>query len=96
MPQLRKLLYMGGYNEHNSSMDRFIDFLGRKPEVGGVSSFSGLLGSIIIQPDMQQLILFAMQFMVLLASLVIGVLTIVGWYRKQNQIRKDNEKNETK
>lgn len=72
---------MGGCKGH--SMDRFIDFLGRKPEVGGISGVTGLIGSIIIRPDIQEFILFILQFMVLITSLIVGVLTIIGWARKQ-------------
>ena len=63
-------------------MDRLIEFLGRKPGLGGIGSFTGLISSYIIRPDIQEFILFLMQFLVLITSLVVGILTIIGWIRK--------------
>jgi hypothetical protein len=80
---------MDGYNGHKG-MDRIINFLGQKPEVGSVTSFSGLIGSIIIKPEIQDMVLFALQALVLITSLTVGILTIIGWCRKQKKT-KNNE-----
>jgi hypothetical protein len=74
-------------------MDRIINFLGQKPEVGSVTSFSGLIGTIVIKPELQDMVLFLLQSLVLCTSLAVGVLTIIGWCRKQNCNKsKNNEK----
>lgn len=73
---------MDGYNGHKG-MDRIINYLGQKPEVGSVTSFSGLIGSIIMKPEIQDMVLFTLQTLVLVTSLTVGILTIIGWCRKQ-------------
>jgi hypothetical protein len=74
-------------------MDKIINFLGQKPEVGSVTSFSGLIGTIVIKPELQDMVLFLLQSLVLCTSLAVGVLTIVGWYRNQNSKKsKNNQK----
>jgi hypothetical protein len=79
-------------------MDKIINFLGQKPEIGSVTSFSGLIGSIIMKPEIQDLVLFLLQTLVLCTSLLVGILTIIGWCRKQkcnaqNDTNKTNNKN---
>lgn len=74
-------------------MDRIINFLGQKPEVGSVTSFSGLIGTIVIKPELQDMVLFLLQSLVLCTSLAVGILTIIGWCRKQKfKKSKNNEK----
>ncbi len=73
---------MDGYKGHKG-MDRIINYLGHKPEVGSVTSFSGLIGSIIMKPEIQDMVLFTLQTLVLVTSLTVGILTIIGWCRKQ-------------
>ena len=71
-------------------MDRIINFLGQKPEVGSVTSFTGLIGSIVLKPEIQDLVLFLLQTLVLCTSLAVGILTIIGWCRKQKCTPKHN------
>lgn len=77
---------MAGYRGHR--MDRIIEFLGKKPGLGGIGSSGGLIMSYIIRPDVQEFILFMMQFLVLVTSLVVGILTIIGWIRKNKNLHR--------
>jgi hypothetical protein len=74
-------------------MDRIINWLGQKPEIGAGTSFTGLIGSIVINPEIQDMVLFLLQTLVLCISMVVGILTIIGWCRKQkcNNNNKNNE-----
>lgn len=74
-------------------MDRIINFLGQKPEVGSVTSFTGLIGSIVLKPEIQDMVLFLLQTLVLCTSLAVGILTIIGWCRKQKCNPKHNNNN---
>jgi len=71
-------------------MDRIINFLGQKPGVGSITSVSGLIGSIVIRPEIQDLVLFLLQTLVLVTSLVVTILTIIGWFRKNNKNKNES------
>ena len=61
-----------------------IEFLGAKPVVGLVTSILGLIASCITQ-EAQDLILFALQAMALVVSILVGMLTIIGWIQKRKK-----------
>ncbi len=55
--------------------ENLIAFLGQKPLVGALTSFTGFVGSISL--------IGILQGLALTASLVVSILTIVGWFKNQ-------------
>lgn len=61
------------------------EWLGENPSVGAASGFGGLLSSTYLQN-----VIDVLQLLVLIASLIVSVLTIIGWFQKRKR-SKNNE-----
>ena len=62
---------------------RATDWLGENPSVGAASGFGGLLSRSYLQN-----VIDVLQLLVLIASLIVSVLTIVGWFQKRKRSKK--------